>query len=103
MGFRKKRNRREEWTDFVANNAALIDSTLLPQALFINEAIFVDFVSTGEFRLPDGGRILRLTEMNDPEFLELESVINEFFFDGWWQKTLTIFYAERLRRFERYG
>lgn len=99
MSFRRQNNRHDEWVRWRDSHLEEIERTGLPQSIFRGEDNLVRFLSQG--RLP--GESIDLRAIPDPQFRQLEVVVNAFFHDGWEQSSWAVLAAERLRRFGRYA
>ena len=99
MGHRKTENQHDQWMTYSSAKAELINALPLPAELFGKEHCVEEFLSTGIFS--SGDKKSSVIDLTDEEFLVLMK-----FVDGWLDNNdehLTIFYRERLRRFNRYG
>jgi hypothetical protein len=97
MSFRQNKNRHDEWVTYRDVHREALNGTGLPEATFATEDHLIRFLSDGKAEGVD------LRTMPDEEFERLESVINDFFHDGWEQRSWTALSTERLRRFGRHA
>lgn len=97
MSFRSRPDRHDWWGSFVDRNQASLERLEL-LGVAQSEDRFSDYLETGN---ADGG--CALPEVSDDKFLQLQDLVKQAFPDAQDESGFTVYRAERLRRFGRYG